>query len=115
MARLRSSSLLEVRRLPIAVGGLRLRRPSGLPGVGTARFPGCLIGESEERETWTAESLRAAFARGRNSPNGAVDETSAADVSGQHPCREGGRRGRGANRVLACARANKSDGPRQTL
>jgi len=23
-------------------------------------IPGCLIGESEERETWTAESLRAA-------------------------------------------------------
>jgi hypothetical protein len=29
--------------------------------VETARFPGCLKIESEERETWTAESLRAAF------------------------------------------------------
>jgi len=28
--------------------------------VETARFPGCLKIESEERETWTAESLRAA-------------------------------------------------------
>jgi len=26
--------------------------------------PGCLISESEERETWTAESLRAAFSNG---------------------------------------------------
>src|SRR6476620_99147 len=26
----------------------------------TARFPGCLTSESEERETWTAESLRTA-------------------------------------------------------
>src|SRR3954467_11440336 len=30
----------------------------------TARFPGCLTSESEERETWTAESLRTA-PRGR--------------------------------------------------
>src|SRR5712675_671711 len=29
-----------------------------------ARFPGCLTSESEERETWTAESLRTA-PRGR--------------------------------------------------
>ena len=27
------------------------------------KVPGCLTGESEERETWTAGSLRAAFAR----------------------------------------------------
>ena len=27
----------------------------------TARFPGCLTSESEERETWTAESLRTAI------------------------------------------------------
>src|SRR5215831_16406640 len=30
------------------------------PGEGVRRAPGCLTGESEERETWTAESLRAA-------------------------------------------------------
>ena len=29
--------------------------------AGTALVPGCLTGESEERETWTAESLRAAI------------------------------------------------------
>ena len=29
-------------------------------GLETARFPGCLTSESEERETWTAESLRTA-------------------------------------------------------
>ena len=61
-ARLRSSSLIfgdqasdpksEVRRL---------RRLSGSPEGGTAMVPGCLTGESEERETWTAESLRAAI------------------------------------------------------
>ena len=33
-------------------------------GVETARFPGCLTGESEERETWTAESLRTASSNG---------------------------------------------------
>src|ERR671923_1145280 len=31
-----------------------------LTGEGIATVPGCLTGESEERETWTAESLRAA-------------------------------------------------------
>jgi hypothetical protein len=34
-------------------------------GVETARFPGCLTGESEERETWTAESLRTASSIGK--------------------------------------------------
>ena len=29
------------------------------------KVPGCLTGESEERETWTAESLRAASGRGK--------------------------------------------------
>jgi hypothetical protein len=60
MARLRSSSLISVNRLPIVIGGLRLRRSSGSPEGGTVLVPGCLTGESEERETWTAESLRAA-------------------------------------------------------
>ena len=35
---------------------------------GTTIVPGCLTCESEERETWTAESLRAAFRRRSNSP-----------------------------------------------
>jgi len=48
--------------------------------------PGCLTGESEERETWTAESLRAAwFAEKQFSTGRRPDETSAVDVSGQHP------------------------------
>jgi hypothetical protein len=59
-ARLRSSSLIVVTRLPITIGGPRLRRLSGSPEGGTALVPGCLTGESEERETWTAESLRTA-------------------------------------------------------
>ena len=35
-----------------------------LRGEGIAWSPGCLTSESEERETWTAESLRAALASG---------------------------------------------------
>jgi hypothetical protein len=34
-------------------------------GEGTGSVPGCLTGESEERETWTAESLRAVFSHCR--------------------------------------------------
>ena len=39
--------------------------------------PGCLTGESEERETWTAESLRAAFAIGATLSWKWPEETSA--------------------------------------
>jgi hypothetical protein len=52
--------------------------------------PGCLICESEERETWTAESLRAVCAwiatyeSISNSHAARLDETSAVHVSGQH-------------------------------
>jgi hypothetical protein len=49
--------------------------------------PGCLTSESEERETWTAESLRAAFRCGSIPDRIRPDETSAVDVSGQHPLR----------------------------
>ena len=45
---------------------------------------GCLTSESEERETWTAESLRAAFRAGESLRANGQDETSAVDVSGQH-------------------------------
>ena len=43
---------------------------AGIGGSGACRrrgrkAPGCLTSESEERETWTAESLRAAFANGK--------------------------------------------------
>src|SRR4029077_7492158 len=57
-------------------------------GRRNCKVPGCLKSESEERETWTAESLRAASSNGRASAfpgTGAVmEETSAVDVSGQH-------------------------------
>ncbi len=47
--------------------------------------PGCLRRESEERETWTAESLRAAFRSRSLSPAKVrLEETLAVDVSGQH-------------------------------
>src|ERR1700746_2704017 len=52
--------MILVTRHPISIGGRKLRRLSGSPGGGTALVPGCLTGESEERETCTAESLRAA-------------------------------------------------------
>ena len=72
--------------------GCRLRRLSGLFGERGFAVPGCLTGESEERETWTAESLRAASSGG--SISGLIpaqlrpDETSAVHVSGQHHFRE---------------------------
>ena len=72
--------------------GCRLRRLSGLFGERGFAVPGCLTGESEERETWTAESLRAASSGGLIP--GSIpaqlrpDETSAVHVSGQHHFRE---------------------------
>jgi hypothetical protein len=46
-------------------GFSRLRRsPEPVIGRRSREVPGCLKSESEERETWTAESLRAAFAIG---------------------------------------------------
>ena len=61
-AKARLSKLLtdRVTKQPISVGGLELRRLSGVPEGRDRQVPGCLTGESEERETWTAESLRAA-------------------------------------------------------
>jgi hypothetical protein len=67
MARLRSSSL-NIRwqsfRLRSAAGGFdalwRVQRVGDQSSV-----PGCLTSESEERETWTAESLRAASRAGK--------------------------------------------------
>jgi hypothetical protein len=38
---------------------------AGAMGRRGCKVPGCLTGESEERETWTAESLRAASGRGK--------------------------------------------------
>ena len=51
-------------RPPIRLGGFRF---VGFPvrrEVGAARLPGCLKSESEERETWTAGSLRTASSNG---------------------------------------------------
>ena len=45
MARLRSSSLLEARQLPISIGSSWLRRPSVLLRDGATFAPGCLTGE----------------------------------------------------------------------
>ena len=60
--------------------------------------PGCLTSEDEERETWTAESLRAAILDRRSGFERSFvfereewpDETSAVDVSGQHQFRANG-------------------------
>ena len=57
-----------------------------------ARLPGCLTSESEERETWTAESLRTAprvrkfelHGLGFFSKRAVMEETSAVDVLGHH-------------------------------
>jgi len=98
--------------------GCRLRRLSGLFGERGFAVPGCLTGESEERETWTAESLRAASSGG--SIPGSIpaqlrpDETSAVHVSGQHHFREA--EGVGATRVGLMSTARTDEvGPRQTL
>jgi hypothetical protein len=54
-----------VKRLPIGVGGWGF---DGSPACRRRdfRIPGCLTGESEERETWTAESLRTVAAMREN-------------------------------------------------
>jgi hypothetical protein len=71
--------------------GVRFRSEArnfgGSPGLGRAGppGPGCLTSESEERETWTAESLRAVCLRGATQTKRRPDETSAVHVSGQHP------------------------------
>ncbi len=46
------------------VGGRGFGGSPACPGRGILVVPGCLTGESEERETWTAESLRAASSGG---------------------------------------------------
>jgi hypothetical protein len=106
----------SVTRLPIPIGGRGLRRLSGSPEGGAALVPGCLIGESEERETWTAESLRAVPSIGDlSSREVRPDETSAVDVSGQHPCRESGRRACDAQSRARLSARERVVGPRQTL
>ena len=111
---------------PICSRGRWLRRLSGMFGEkGSFAIPGCLTGESEERETWTAESLRAASSGG--SIPGSIqaqlrpDETSAVHVSGQHHFREA--EGVGATQVGSMSRrarmrwdlVKRCDQPEQVL
>ena len=67
-----------VNRHPIVLGCTGFAGSSAYRRGGPPWFPGCLKSESEERETWTAESLRAALAWRRDSSSGtASEETSA--------------------------------------
>jgi hypothetical protein len=66
---------------PVSVGGFELRRLSRQSERGIARFPGCLTSESEERETWTAESLRAASSIGEGLPS-SIREAAGRDNGG---------------------------------
>src|SRR5262252_6692475 len=119
MARLRSSSLITVTSLRcVLIGGVGFGGSPALFGERGFAVPGCLTGESEERETWTAESLRAASSGG--SIPGSIpaqlrpDETSAVHVSGQHHFREA--EGVGATQVGSMSTARTDEvGPRQTL
>ena len=50
---------------PRVIGGSNSSAPWSAQGLGRPQgFPGCLKSESEERETWTAESLRTASSNG---------------------------------------------------
>ena len=60
-------------------------RPSWATGRRDCKVPGCLTGESEERETWTAESLRAASGRGNLARKRPGRDFGGRHVSGQHP------------------------------
>jgi hypothetical protein len=62
----------SVTSLRSQVGGLGFDRPSRPLEGGIILIPGCLTGESEERETWTAGSLRTASHRRSNLFAGAV-------------------------------------------
>src|SRR6187397_3581599 len=94
------------------VGGSNFVGFSARPGrLETARFPGCLTSESEERETWTAESLRAASSTGEG-------------VERCHPWKKSGRiRDFGGRRfrssLMAVSASNRRSGqivgPRQNV
>jgi hypothetical protein len=72
---------------PTGSRGFRLRRLSGTPERGHSFASGCLTGESEERETWTAESLRAACSWGASQ----VGSVAVADFEKQSSCHAVGR------------------------
>jgi hypothetical protein len=81
--------------------------------------PGCLTGESEERETWTAESLRAAILERDLASQEAGFERDPAgrDFGGRRfrstPLSQSGRRVR--CKPHGFVRVRKVVGPRQTL
>src|SRR5262249_16044800 len=85
MTRLRSSSRNSLKRPPNSIGSFGLRRFCGFREEGTATVLGCLTSKSEERETWTAESLRTPSSLETLVFGGVrSDENSAVDVLGQH-------------------------------
>ena len=99
-------------RSPTTGRGRGLRR---FPGFGRGSCtPGCLTGESEERETWTAESLRVAWNE--------VAVLWFAIIGKQLPCHAAGRDFGGTrfrstpDFVPPCLQGDaKAVGPRQTL
>jgi hypothetical protein len=87
LGRAAASARWRVREAPHCLHGDRASghaRGHVRVGVSDAGASGCLTSESEERETWTAESLRAAFRAGASLRGNGQEETSAVDVSGQH-------------------------------
>jgi hypothetical protein len=86
----RDGAPLKLHRLSVgrasSLAGCRASTALWVTGEGASFAPGCLKSESEERETWTAESLRAASSAGEILSKGGRIETSAVHVLGQHPC-----------------------------
>jgi hypothetical protein len=114
MARLRSTSLIfgdQASDIPSEAKGFD--GSPACPGGGTT-VPGCLTSESGERETWTAESLRAASrVRGKPFIGGGRTRLRRSHVSGQH---DGPTRTRVGPRQWRCALARPGASPRkQTL
>jgi hypothetical protein len=93
--------------------GRGLRRFPGFRGGGSCT-PGCLIGESEERETWTAESLRVAWNEVAVLWFAIIGKQLACHAAGRD---FGGTRFRSTPDFVRPARAGsmKEVGPRQTL
>jgi hypothetical protein len=87
-------------------------------GRRSCKAPGCLKSESEERETWTAESLRAASSNGEGLGSKDPDffrksSGHGRDFGGRrfryHYCRESGRWEREQSRAHLCAHVQKWD------
>src|ERR1700693_6016732 len=84
-----------------------------MSGRRSCKAPGCLKSESEERETWTAESLRAASSNGEGLGFFRKSSGHGRDFGGRrfryHYCRESGRWGREQSRGHFCAHVQKWD------